>query len=247
MSKNKGVKNAKGKWITFLDSDDILQPETFERMVEVIINNDSLNFIFTDFQYVSIGNEFKKADVDNGTVFFNKFEIQDRYLLRSQIILSPGTLYNKEWFCNNDLFFKKIPYSMDQLFVWEMLLKVDKIAKIRKPLYNYLQRPGSIMSGSKYTSIIKGYPEFKKIQEKYLVSDKSTELTKRYLLSRWVMGILHSGARLTSRKEYRQLLRKLDAKEHSKNMLGFPSIKLKVIALIILYFPSVSYWVFRKI
>lgn len=247
ISKNNGVKHAKGEWLLFLDSDDTLQPETFERMLDVISNNKGLNFIFTDFQRVLVGEEFKKAQIDGGDLFFNRFEIQDSYLLRTQIILSPGTLYNLDWFCNNDFSFKKIPYSMDQLFIWEMLLKVEKIVKIQKPLYNYLQRPGSIMSGSKFSSIIKGYPEFEKIQNKYLESKETTVLTKRYLLSRWVIGVLHSGARLTNYVEYKKLLKILESKKHSKNMLGFPSLSLKFVALILFLFPSVTYWIFRKI
>ncbi len=247
MSKNNGVKHAKGEWIMFLDSDDTLQPDTFEMMRSIALNNCDVNFIYSDFQRVTVGNEFKKAQLDKGVVFFDKFDMQNKFLLRSEIINSPGTLYNKEWYIDNKLLFTKIPYSMDQLFVWKKLLKSDKIAKIRKPLYNYLQRPGSIMSASNYSAIIKGYPEFKNLQKKYIDSSESTELAKKYLLSRWVMGALHSGAKLINKDEYIELFENLEAREHSINMLKFPSAKMKTVALMLLSLPNMSYWILKRV
>jgi glycosyltransferase involved in cell wall biosynthesis len=246
VSRNNGVKYAKSMWLLFLDSDDILQPDTFELMKNAISSNKDVNFIFTDYQRVLLGDEFKIANSDNGVICFEKNEIQDGFLMRNQVILAPGTLFNKNWYLSKSLLFKKIPYSEDQLFIWELLLETDKALKIQKASYNYLQRPGSIMNASKYTDIIKGYSEFKNLQEKYICSEKSTELTKKYLLSRWVIGILHSGARLISKNEYKQLFENLEGRKHSKNMLGFPSIKMRIIAFTLLVFPNISYWVFRK-
>ncbi|MBP6182587.1 glycosyltransferase family 2 protein [Flavobacterium sp.] len=246
VSRNNGVKHVKGEWFLFLDSDDILQHDTFELMKNAVSSSRDVNFIFTDYQRVSLGDEFKKAKSINGVISFEKDAIQDEFLIRNQVILAPGTLFNKKWYLSKSLLFKKIPYSEDQLFIWELLLEADKALKIQKTLYNYLQRPGSIMSASKYTEIIMGYSEYKNLQEKYICSEKSTELTKKYLLSRWVIGILHSGAKLISKNEYKQLFENLEARKHSKNMLGFSSIKMKIIAFMLLFFPSITYWIFRK-
>lgn len=246
-SRNNGVKHASGKWLIFLDSDDILQPDTFELMVNVAINYEDANFVFTDFQSVLIGDEFKKALYDNGLAYFNRAEIQNSFLLRTQVILAPGTLFNAAWYINNNLGFKNIPYSEDQLFVWDTLLKVEKVVKIEKPLYNYLKRPGSIMSSTKLHAIIEGYIEFEKMQEKYLKNEEATELTKNFLLSRWVLGILHSGSKLINSNEYIDLYKSLEAKKHSKKMLTFPSQRMRIMALTVLLFPNLSYLVLKKI
>ena len=246
-SRNVGVKNANGEWIVFLDSDDILQPDTFELILNTITRFKDVDFIFTDFQNVEIGNEFKKAKIDTGLTLFNREEIQNSFLMRSQVILAPGTLYRANWYKQNNFEFKKIPYSEDQLFIWEMLLKVDKVIKINKSLYNYLQRPGSIMSSSKLDSIIQGYPEFKKLHDVYIASESATYLTKKYVLARWVLGIIHSGAKLTNTTEYKQLYKKLEAKKHCRIMLQFPSFIIRMTALIILLSPNFSYCILRKI
>lgn len=246
-SRNNGVKRASGKWLLFLDSDDTLQPDTFELMNRVVVQNNDINFVFTDYQIVTIGNEFKEASYNNGFQYLSRSEIQDGFLIRKKVILAPGTLYNAEWYKRNNLYFKKIPFSEDQLFIWEMLLSVEKVVNIRKPLYNYLKRSGSIMSSTKLNAVVKGYSEFKKIQENYFQSTASTELTKRYLLSRWVLGVFHSGAKLIDKNEYKYLLKCFDAKTHCFKMLKFPSYKVKLIAIMILLFPNISYLILKRI
>lgn len=47
-SRNNGLRNATGKWIAFLDSDDLWLPNKLEKQLEFMINND-YNFTFTEY------------------------------------------------------------------------------------------------------------------------------------------------------------------------------------------------------
>lgn len=55
-SRNKGIENAKGEYITFLDDDDEFRPQKIEKQLSFMINND-LDFSFTD---LTIYNENKE-------------------------------------------------------------------------------------------------------------------------------------------------------------------------------------------
>lgn len=64
-----------------------------------------------------------------------------------------------------------MPYFKDILFIWEILLIVSKVAKIRIPLYNYVTMPGSIMTSTKFEKIYSGYDELNEVRDKYLAEN----------------------------------------------------------------------------
>lgn len=51
VSRNTGIKNAKGRFIAFVDSDDIWKPEKLEVQVKYMLEN-NLGFTFTSYRYM---------------------------------------------------------------------------------------------------------------------------------------------------------------------------------------------------
>ena len=243
-ARNTGMYEAEGRYVYFIDSDDAIQPDTLEYFAKVINKNVGIDMVFSDFQYVNVGEEFKKAEVDKGVGVFSRSEIQRSFLLREKRILAPATCYRRSWLLENDLHFENIPYSEDQQFLWNTLLCVKQVAHIRKPLYNYLVRPGSIMNASTLSKIIKGYPYFRQLDSNCQTSETAIPLVKRFLLSRWVIGILHSSARLCTFDEYKELCERFEADRHCKNLRGFPSKKIVLLSYLFAISPKMFFWVF---
>ena len=65
-ARNAGFTIAKGKYVYFLDSDDIIQPDTLEHFESVIVKLPNVKYVISDFQYVTERNVFKAAGYDNG-------------------------------------------------------------------------------------------------------------------------------------------------------------------------------------
>lgn len=235
-ARNAGLAKVEGDYLYFLDSDDIMQPNSLEYFVKALNQYPDAELIFSRFQMVSLGDEYKKAETDEGIEVFSQAEIQERFLSRSNVILAPGTLYQVKWYKKNNLSFLHNPYSEDQLFVWYALLNVSKVVYIKSELYNYLNRPGSIMTSTKYLTILKAYPFFKELSACYNKSTSASSNVKRFLLSRWVLGICHSAASLCSYEEYKSILEGFEAHLHCKNLLAYPDLKVRILSFI--YFVS---------
>lgn len=109
----------------------------------------------------------------------------EEFLKRKLQILAPGSLYKVDWYRQNNRKFLNNPFGEDQLFIFYSLLCVKKMVHIKKPLYNYLTRSGSIMTASNYTKILKAYPFFIELSQVYNASDKASPIVKQYLLPRW--------------------------------------------------------------
>lgn len=247
-ARNTGIENASGDYIYFLDSDDTIQKDTLSQFVNIINKEGEVSLIGTEFQNVNANERAKEAQGEGGYEVFNsKEELQRKFLLRDVIVLAPGTLYNLKWLKENSLKFKKVPYSEDQLFIWEVLLKTKKSAIIHSTLYNYLQRPGSIMSGSKFAKIRDAYPFFKNLSHSLKDSGEADAMVKEFMLARWCFGIFHSGAKLCTMSEYRQLLSDFEADLHLEKMKRFPDLKMKLMAYAYHLGTPFFYWVNRVI
>lgn len=222
----------------FHDSDDMMTPDTIERMVEIINSGEAPDIIVPDFQMVPLGDEFREPAYDNGVEYLSATELQEAFLLRRIKILAPATLYNRQWYNANRLKFSKILYGEDQHFIWKMLLCVRKACHLKYPTYNYLFRPGSIMTSSKYDKIVAAYPSYKELETIYNHSENASPLVKKYLFPRYVLGIMHSALKLCNAKEYNLLCKQLEAKHNMKKLLRFPGLSTKVLALSYLISPA---------
>lgn len=229
-ARNTGFAVAKGEYVYFPDSDDTIQPDTLEYFERVIVKVPNVKFVISDFQDVIENDVFKSTSYDNGIEVYSRSQIQELFLKRQIRILAPGSLLNIEWYKDHKLTFENNPYGEDQLFIWKALLNVDEVVHIKKPLYNYLHRPGSIMTASNVSKIVKAYPFFQNLQEIYLRSDNSTPFVKLYLLSFWVRGILHSSAKIVTYKEYKSILATFEADKHCETLKSYPSFIVKLLS-----------------
>lgn len=134
-SRNIGVKNSSGSYISFIDSDDYIEPNMYEVLVNEINDNDLIIF-----NYNKVLND---ALLDNEYNFENRvvtFKNSPDLLLN--INLSPwNKLYKKELFTNN-LFPENLKYE-DAIVVIKAFLNAKKISIINNKLYNYVVRNNS--------------------------------------------------------------------------------------------------------
>ena len=145
-ARNTGIENAKGEYLLFVDSDDMLYPnllsDTYERAI--LCNADIVVF---DMEFVDEnGNVIKYEQAkfrENDLIDFNK---------NSKIIAWPSAwnkLCKKSLFLGNGIFYPERLWFEDLATTPKVLLSAKRIEYIPKAYYKYVQRDGSIMNNKK--------------------------------------------------------------------------------------------------
>ena len=139
-TRNLGIQEAKGEYISFIDSDDYIEKnmylELFKKLEEY-----PYDLIVCDLKYVYEDKE-KSKNVSCGINhdIQNKDNIKEIY--KSYYPAVWNKIYKKELI--EDISFTKGVWYEDMEFMLKLLPNISSIGVVHIPLYNYLQRENSI-------------------------------------------------------------------------------------------------------
>lgn len=146
-ARNRGLKNAKGKYVLFMDSDDYWINETMPKLYRLLLSNESVDILF--FNYLESSNQ---SQITHAVL--SKF-LKKRM---SQNIAIESVLSNKGYlgYCWNKVFKKSsiqnyrfdesVTYLEDMLFNVSCILNVNEIMSIDDCLYAYNLRSDSVVN-----------------------------------------------------------------------------------------------------
>lgn len=163
-ARNTGIRNADGKYILFLDSDDMLHEHALEEIVSVLNNND-VEILLYDSDCIYETKRLKEIDYKDdyyhrkqsyggpksGQVMFAE-QVENDDMCDSACLLA----INRYWLSNRALFFRLGMLNEDCLFVFQCLMLAEKVMHINRPLMIYRVREGSIMTSKSQYNNVKG-------------------------------------------------------------------------------------------
>ena len=137
-TRNELLKKIKGDYFLFVDSDDWLEIDAIEFLLDKIYLND-VDIVICSMVHNDklINNEYKEKKYGNQ-------EIIKEFLFHK--ILN-GSLCNKlisKSSLHNISFHNNISYGEDALFIWELLQRVESVLLTNKQLYHYRKNNSSI-------------------------------------------------------------------------------------------------------
>ena len=134
ISRNRGLKYSKSKFVTFLDSDDFWDKNKLKKQIEFMLSN-NYDFTYTDYKIIK-NNQIKKIIVPN---FFN----YKRFIYNSSI--NTCSMIIKKKIIKN-IFFKNLRFSEDYFFKCQILRKGYIAYKCPGSYAYYLLRNNSLQS-----------------------------------------------------------------------------------------------------
>ena len=151
-ARNNGVKEASGKYLIFIDSDDYVECNLLKEIDKEINEVEVLRYQVMiedeDGNNVKIFNE-KTFDVING---FDAFKMLSNYHF-----VEPAWCYvfKKDYYLDNNFKFEIGVYHEDYGLIPYVIYKARKVKSISYIGYHYVQRSGSIMNNSDYKKTVK--------------------------------------------------------------------------------------------
>lgn len=145
-ARNIGIKSSKGKYVTFLDSDDFIDKEMISEMYKCI---KEYNVKIVKCNCKMIENNTQRILEDYNI----KGLIRSKELLK-HIIMYEENIKGYSWVYmfekNNIIFFNEdLSYMEDNDFLLKVLLKNENIYILDKPLYNYVLNDNSVTRSQK--------------------------------------------------------------------------------------------------
>lgn len=188
-ARNAGMKAAVGEYISFIDSDDFIDVDEFERFFKEG-QKDKLDVIVGNMRYYTPektgdplfrSDMIKNSGILKGVDFFWEL-FQKPKCFREEVV---DDIYRREFLLKNDIWFNKNIVHEDSEFTPLVYLKADKVRYIDRAFYFYRQRTGSIMNKVSEKSIVslesiceRFFDEYKKLD-----SAKGKEVLSALILS----------------------------------------------------------------
>lgn len=182
-ARNKGLRHINGQFTAFVDVDDYVDEDFYEKMVSALLQNNA---------DVALG-ETRLIEGEKSTLLQNLPETVEDYVKKIQLLHHSGPcdkLYRSEIIKKKNLWFEEGRMYEDSLFVAQYLFYAGKMAVMSGPAYNYIIYGNSTSHSSEKT--LKRFNDSLFIAEKIMAFAATQKMSKseKETLALWIRANL---------------------------------------------------------
>ncbi len=195
MARNFAIPHAKGEYVAFVDSDDWVEPTMFEELYNAAIAQGGVDLCYCqaakdylDGQPTEI---LRNPEIEPGTLTDEK----RRFFLTHYVSLFWTFIYRREMLLSTGIEYPETRSADDSYFVTSNLLLANSVARVDKPFYHYLIRPGSVCTTKDSTKYQKRLATFaslmKFLKDKGVYNDYKAEIDFIYLKKGYLTSVFN--------------------------------------------------------
>lgn len=212
-ARNTGIKHAVGEYVTFVDSDDTIDPNMYEYMLGQFVEND-IDIVHCGYKKIKLDGTSRLVCGTNKEYHFNKKEGVS-HLIKGDLFT--GALWNKIYrrsLLDHIYFDESIKINEDILFNFYAFQRAKKTIFIDQPFYHYYERENA---STKRTNQLKKVKDCALVAKNVFMNSKGksygTIACSKYIISlmNYYRELLYENIKKTSdeRKKLRYLLNEL--------------------------------------
>lgn len=161
-ARNTGLKSAKGRYIWFVDSDDMIKSDDFSKLYQCL-KNDVVDVLLFNYMLVNDkGLILQKSTLFNDSELYTGVKYVDT-LLGHSFTYHLGyvwrCIYRTDYLLDKNFFFPENCYWEDTVFFPKCILLADKVRSLHNIFYQYRVNQNSI-SGSNFKYTAERYFQF---------------------------------------------------------------------------------------